>query len=79
MSLLARLGRVDQMDRTFIRSGEPLLVILVIVFGLTLMDNGNDRAFPPGTSCGVGSAPPCAYTTVPVFQLDEDSRTATIT
>ena len=47
-------------------------------FGLTLMDNGNDRQFPTGVQCGVNGGPACHYTTVPVFQIDEDAKTATL-
>jgi hypothetical protein len=47
-------------------------------FGLTLMDNGDFRIFPSGVTCGTGSAPPCLYSTVPVFQIDEVAKTATL-
>ena len=47
-------------------------------FGLTLMDNGDDRIFPPGTTCGADGAPPCLYSTIPVFQLNENARVANI-
>ncbi len=49
------------------------------IFGLTLMDNGNFRIFPSGVACGVGSAPPCYYSTIPIFQIDEAAKTATLT
>lgn len=49
------------------------------VFGLTLMDNGNFRVFPAGVTCGTGSAPPCLYSTIPILQIDEASKTATLT
>ena len=48
------------------------------IFGLTLFDNGNFRIFPAGVTCGTGSAPPCLYSTVPVFQIDETAKTATL-
>jgi arylsulfate sulfotransferase len=48
-------------------------------FELGLMDNGDDRAFPTGVVCGTTGAPPCLYTTVPVFQIDEGAKTATLT
>lgn len=47
-------------------------------FGLTLMDNGNDREFPAGVTCGANGAPPCSYSTIPVFQIDEAAKTATL-
>lgn len=48
------------------------------IFGLTLMDNGDFRYYPPGVVCGVGSNPPCKYSTVPVLQINETAKTATI-
>ena len=47
-------------------------------FTLTLFDNGDDRVFPSGVTCGTTGAPPCHYSTVPVFQLDETAKTATL-
>jgi hypothetical protein len=49
------------------------------VFSLTLMDNGDDRTFAPGITCGAAGNPPCLYTTIPVFQIDESAKTATLT
>jgi hypothetical protein len=48
-------------------------------FALTLFDNGDDRVFPPSVTCGSLGAPPCLYSTVPVLQIDEAAKTATIT
>jgi arylsulfate sulfotransferase len=49
------------------------------IFSLILMDNGDDRIFAPnGPICGTGSEPAC-YSTVPVFQIDENAKTATLT
>jgi hypothetical protein len=48
------------------------------VFSLVMMDNGDDRIFPDGGTCGTGSEPAC-YSTVPVYQLDENAKTATLT
>ena len=48
------------------------------IFSLILMDNGDDRLFPDGGLCGTGSEPAC-YTTVPVFQINETTMTATVT
>jgi hypothetical protein len=39
----------------------------------------NDRIFPAGVTCGSSGAPPCLYTTVPVWQIDESAKTATLT
>ena len=49
------------------------------VFSLGVMDNGNDRIFPAGVTCGSSGAPPCLYSTVPVWQIDEAAKTATLT
>lgn len=47
------------------------------IFSLGLMDNGDDRAFPNG--CNNSTYPNCQYTTVPVYQIDETAKTATLT
>jgi arylsulfate sulfotransferase len=47
-------------------------------FSLILFDNGDDRVFPTGVTCGSTGAPPCLYSTVPLFQLDETAMTATL-
>jgi arylsulfate sulfotransferase len=51
-------------------------------FGLAVFDNGDDRVYPGGDpnnaqTCGANGAPAC-YSTVPVFQIDESARTATL-
>jgi arylsulfate sulfotransferase len=49
------------------------------IFGLTLMDNGNDRKFPQGFVCPVplfqGA---CLYSRAPIFTIDENAMTATL-
>ena len=47
-------------------------------FRMVLMDNGNDRVFPSNVNCGVGTAPPCLYSTAPLLEIDENAMTATI-
>ena len=49
------------------------------VFSLGMMDNGDDREFPSGVVCGTAGQPACLYTTIPVFQIDETAKTATLT
>ena len=49
------------------------------VFSLGVMDNGDDRIFPSGVTCGSAGAPPCLYTTIPIWQIDEGAKTATFT
>jgi arylsulfate sulfotransferase len=48
------------------------------VFSLVLFDNGDDRMFPAGVTCGSAGAPPCFYSTVPILQIDENSKVATV-
>ena len=48
------------------------------VFSLTMMDNGDDRQFSSGVTCGTSGAPPCLYSTMPIFQIDENAKTATL-
>jgi len=48
------------------------------VFSLGVMDNGDDRIFPSGVTCGSAGVP-CLYTTIPVWQIDESAKTATLT
>lgn len=47
-------------------------------FSLILFDNGNDRFLPSGqVTCGTTSTPTC-YSTVPLLQIDEAAKTATL-
>lgn len=46
-------------------------------FELGLMDDGDDRQFPPGVTCGSAGAPPCLYSTATVLSVDESAMTAT--
>lgn len=48
-------------------------------FSLILMDNGDDREFPVGVTCGATGEPVCLYSTAEQLQLDENAKTATIT
>jgi arylsulfate sulfotransferase len=48
-------------------------------FSMALFDNGDDRVFPGGVTCGAVGAPPCLYSTVPLLQLDEMAKIATLT
>jgi hypothetical protein len=42
-------------------------------FSLILFDNGNDRVFPAGVTCTN-----CQYSTVPLMDIDETAKTATL-
>jgi hypothetical protein len=46
-------------------------------FTLGIMDNGDDREFPAGVTCGAGNDPPCLYSTIQRLQIDEKNMTAT--
>lgn len=46
-------------------------------FTLSLMDNGNERPDSQGRKCGSVGADSC-FTTIPLFRIDEQARTATI-
>jgi arylsulfate sulfotransferase len=48
------------------------------LFQLGLIDDGDDRLFPPGVACGGSGAPVCDYSTVPVLLVDESAMTATL-
>lgn len=48
------------------------------VFQLGMFDNGNARIMDAtGAKCGTTGQPDC-YSTVPIFQIDENARTATV-
>ncbi len=49
------------------------------IFSMGIMDNGDDRQFPAGVTCGTSGNPPCLYTTVPVVQINESTKTASLT
>jgi arylsulfate sulfotransferase len=47
-------------------------------FSLVVMDNGNNRVFPPGVTCGAQGSPPCLYSSALLLQIDETYKTAAI-
>ena len=47
-------------------------------FSLVLFDNGDDRVFASGVTCGDAGQPPCLFSTVPLLELDETAKTATV-
>jgi arylsulfate sulfotransferase len=49
------------------------------VFSLGVMDNGDDRIFANINTCVSPGNPGCLYSTIPVFQIDENAMTATLT
>jgi arylsulfate sulfotransferase len=50
------------------------------VFDLGMMDNGDDRSYPAGSNCAPSGNLPasCLYSTIPVFRIDENAKTATL-
>ncbi|MGP8269514.1 MAG: aryl-sulfate sulfotransferase [Terracidiphilus sp.] len=74
------LGGTDPTDWEYAQHGHSFFSTNTIgVFKLGAMDNGDDRIFPAGVTCGSAGAPPCYYSTVPVWQIDESAKTATLT
>ncbi|MGA8220995.1 MAG: aryl-sulfate sulfotransferase [Candidatus Acidiferrales bacterium] len=47
-------------------------------FSLIVFDNGNDRTLPTGQVQCVSTASPTCYSTVPLLELDETAKTATL-
>ena len=45
-------------------------------FQVAIMDNGDDRVFPAGVTCGTTGEPACEYSTTQVMQVDETAMTA---
>ena len=73
------VGGTDPTDWFYAQHGPTYFTPnTTVVFQLGVMDNGNDRQFPPGVTCGSTGAPPCHYSSAPVLQIDEVAMTATI-
>jgi hypothetical protein len=47
-------------------------------FSMILFDNGNDRLSAPDVPCGTSGPPPCGNSTVPLLEIDETAKTATL-
>ncbi len=76
----ALVGGTDPTDWNFAQHGPSFFSANTAgVFSLGMLDNGDDREFPSGVVCNSAGQPVCLYTTVPVFQIDEQARTATLT
>jgi len=73
------LGGIDPTDWFYAQHGPSFFSSNTTgVFQLGVMDNGDDRQFPPGVICGSAGSPPCHYSTAPVLRIDETARTATL-
>ncbi|HEX4022702.1 MAG TPA: aryl-sulfate sulfotransferase, partial [Acidobacteriaceae bacterium] len=74
------VGGTDPTDWNYAQHGPAFTTTNTSgIFGLTLMDNGDDRMYPGGTTvtCGGTGAPAC-YSSVPIFQINESAMTATL-
>jgi len=72
----ALMGGTDPVDWFYAQHGPSFVTTNTTgQFSLVLFDNGNDRGFP--TPCGTTGQPPC-HSTVPLLQLDEAAKTATL-
>jgi hypothetical protein len=47
-------------------------------FTLAVFDNGDDRVFPSGVTCGTSGKPPCHYRTAPIFKPRRPRRSRSI-
>jgi arylsulfate sulfotransferase len=75
----ALLGGTDPIDWFYAQHGPSFVTANTTgQFSLVLFDNGDDRVFPSGVTCGTTGAPPCLYSTVPLLELDETAKTATL-
>jgi hypothetical protein len=74
------VGGTDPTDWFYAQHGPSFVTTNTTgTFSLALFDNGDDRVFAPGVTCGTTGAPPCLYSTVPILQIDETAKTATFT
>ncbi len=77
------VGAVDPTDWFYAQHGMSYFTLNTTgVFRIGLMDNGNDRTFPPPTGqvfCRPSATPnPQCYSTMPVLELNESTMTATM-
>jgi arylsulfate sulfotransferase len=75
----ALMGGTDPTDWFYAQHGPSFVSTNTSgVFSLVLFDNGNDRVYGPGFICGGSSGVTCPFSTVPLFQIDESAKTATL-
>jgi hypothetical protein len=73
------MGGTDPTDWFYAQHGPSFVTTNTTgKFSLVLFDNGDDRVFPAGVTCGAAGQPPCLYSTVPLLQIDETAKTATL-
>jgi hypothetical protein len=75
------VGGTDPQDWNYAQHGMTFATANTTgLFGLVLMDNGDDRQYqggPVGVTCGTNGTPAC-YSTVPLYQINESTMTATL-
>ena len=75
----ALIGGTDPTDWFYAQHGPSFVSTNTTgKFSLLLFDDGDDRVFPAGVTCGASGAPPCLYSTVPLLEIDETAKTATL-
>lgn len=79
LRLMNSAGAADNPIDWFDAQHRPSFAIKREKFSLVLFDNGDDRGVSvvAGGTCGVAGQPAC-YSTVPILQLDETAKTATL-
>jgi arylsulfate sulfotransferase len=72
-------GGVDPTDWFYAQHGPAFFTGNTTgIFGLGVMNNGDDRQFPVGVVCGSAIAGPCLYSTADVLEVNETAMTATL-
>ena len=75
----ALIGGTDPTDWFYAQHGPSFVAKNTTgKFSLALFDNGDDRVFPSGVTCGTTGEPACLYSMVPILQIDETAKTATL-
>ena len=73
------VGGTDPQDWFYAQHGPSFVGTKTAgAFSLVLFDNGDDRGVASGPLCGAPGQPAC-YSTVPIFDIDETAKTATLT
>lgn len=78
---LKLIGGSDPVDWPYAQHGPAFFTPNTSgVFDLGVMDNGDDRLYPAKSSCNPQGTLPfsCLYSTVPIFRIDENAKTATL-
>ncbi len=72
------VGGTDPTDWFYAQHGPSFLSSTTAgKFTLGVFDNGDDRTFASGVTCGSAGAPPCFYSSAAVLEIDESAMTAT--